>query len=156
MKPNLILLDPNIIERTEPIPPIIWNIENGIVYQDLNCNWYDMAIEFLTENYFPYETLCNAVKLSSNSVAHEEMCARIRFLMKENCSMVAIDRQTEQIVGVVILKIMRADDYSWFVWWVYDGCTLNYYGIIYIGHFGNCLFRKKLKRLQKLCNFNVI
>lgn len=115
MKPNLILLDPNIIERTEPIPPIIWNIEDDIVYKDLNCNLYDAVIQFLIENYFPYETLCNSVKLASNTDACEEMCAKIRFLMKDNCSMVAVHRQTEQIVGVVIMKLMRADDYSWFV-----------------------------------------
>lgn len=118
MKVNLILLDPYIIERTEPLPPIIWNIENDITYQDLNDDWYEPVIEFLIQNYFPYETLCRSVKLSKNQQAIDEMCNKIRFLMKENCSMIAIDSSSHnqnKIVGVVIMKIMREDDYSWLV-----------------------------------------
>lgn len=115
MKVNLILLDPYIIERTEPLPPITWNIENDIIYQDLNENWYELVIEFLIQNYFPYETLCRSVKLSKNQQAIDEMCNKIRFLMKENCSMIAIDKNNNtKILGVVIMKIMRKDDYSWY------------------------------------------
>lgn len=113
---NLILLDPYIIERDGPIPPVIWNIENGIRYEDIKADRYEETIDFLVRNYFPYETLSRSVGLSINEHALELMCDRYRFLLRDECSLAAIDETTNDIIGVAILKIMRADDLSWSFW----------------------------------------
>lgn len=111
---NLILLDPTIIERDTPVPPVIWNIENGIIYQDLKADLYEAAIDFLKENYFPYDTLFRAIDIVNDAEAMEAMCSIVRFLMKDECSMIAIDEATEEIVGVAIMKIMWEHDRSWY------------------------------------------
>lgn len=113
---NLILLDPTIIERDGPVPPIIWNIENDIRYEDIKLDRYEETIDFLCRNYFPYEVLSRSVRLSADPVALQLMCDRMRFLLRDECSMAAIDVKTDEIIGVAILKIMRADDLSWSFW----------------------------------------
>ena len=47
---NLILLDPTIIETEEPRVPVIWAIENNIIYQDLTPALFDDAIQFIKVN----------------------------------------------------------------------------------------------------------
>lgn len=110
---NLMLLDPNIIERDGPVPPVIWNIQDGVRYEDIKADRYEETVEFLIANYFPYETLSRAEGISTNPAALAAMCDKVRFLLKDECSMAAIDEVTERILGVAILKIMRKDDHSW-------------------------------------------
>lgn len=110
---NLILLDPYIIERDGPVPPVIWDVERGLSYEDIKADRYDETIEFLRQNMFNHHTLCRAVKLSRDTASAEEMCKLFRFLLAEECSIAAIDVETNNIIAVAIMKIMWKEDFSW-------------------------------------------
>lgn len=110
---NLILLDPYIIERDGPVPPVIWDVDRGLSYEDIKLDRYDETIEFLRRNLLNYQTLFRSAGLGKSSEAAEEMCQLFRFLLAEECSIAAIDVETGAIVGVAIMKIMWEDDFSW-------------------------------------------
>lgn len=110
---NLILLDPTIVIRNTPIAPVIWYESNGIIFQDLKYDRFDEAIQFLKENYIPFNTLCRAIDLISHSDWVDEICEFIRFLLKNDCSIIAVEKCSNKIVGVVVMTIMRQDDRSW-------------------------------------------
>lgn len=110
---NLILLDPTIVIRTTPIPPVIWFEQNGIVFQDLKYDRFDEAIEFLKENYIPFDTLCRSVDMANHVDLVEEFCEAIRFLLKNDCSIIAVEKTTNKIVGIVVMTIMRQEHRSW-------------------------------------------
>lgn len=115
---NLILLDPYIIERDGPVPPVIWDVDerNGIRYEDIKADRYEETIEFLCNNFFGYETLCRSVGLLNDADALRDMCNLFRFLLREECSIAMIDLESDRIVGVAIMKIMWKSDYSWPFW----------------------------------------
>lgn len=113
---NLILLDPDIIERVDPVPPVIWDDRYGLRYEDIKADRYEETIDFLCNNYFGYETLSRSVGLSNDPVELRDMCNLFRFLLREECSIAMIDSETERIVGVAIMKIMWKSDFSWPFW----------------------------------------
>lgn len=117
---NLILLDPTIVIRSTPIPPIIWYEQNGISFQDLKYDRFDEAIEFLKVNYIPYDSLCRSIDLINHKDWTEELCESIRFLLKNDCSIIAVDKATNEIVGIVVMTIMRHENRSWL-----DGCCMK-------------------------------
>lgn len=110
---NLILLDPTIVIRNTPIAPVIWYEQNGITFQDLKYDRFDEAIQFLIENYIPFDTLCRSMNLIDNGDGVEEMCEGIRFLLKNDCSIIAVEKSSNKIVGVVVMTIMRQEHRSW-------------------------------------------
>ncbi len=110
---NLILLDPTIVIRTTPIPPVIWYEQDGIIFQDLKYDRFDEAIEFLKENYIPFDTLCRSIDLINQPDWLEEFCEAIRYLLKNDCSIIAIEKATNKIVGIVVMTIMRQEHRSW-------------------------------------------
>lgn len=110
---NLILLDPYIIERDGPVPPVIWDVDRGLSYEDIKADRYEETIEFMRRHYFNRQTLFRAAGLGKNKEAADEMCQLMRFLLAEECTIAAIDVATNEIVGVVIMKIMWDEDFSW-------------------------------------------
>lgn len=110
---NLIWLDPTIVIRTTPIPPVIWFEQNGIIFQDLKYDRFDEAIEFLKENYIPYDTLCRSVDMVNHDNLIEELCERILFLLRNDCSIIAVEKATNKIVGIVVMTIMKQEHRSW-------------------------------------------
>lgn len=110
---NLILLDPTIVIRSTPIAPVIWYEQNGIIFQDLKYDRFDEAIQFLIENYIPFDTLCRSMNLINNGDGLEEMCTGIRFLLKNDCSVIAVEKSSNKIVGVAVMTIMRQEHRSW-------------------------------------------
>lgn len=115
---SILLLDPYIIERDDPVPPVVWNVDSarGLRYEDVKADRYEEAIDFLISDYFPYETLSRCVRLSSDPDSLDEMIALMRFLLRDDCSIAAIDERTERICGLAVLKIMRRADWSWPFW----------------------------------------
>lgn len=110
---NLILLDPTIVIRNTPIAPVIWYEQNGIIFQDLKYDRFDEAVQFLIENYIPYDTICRSMDLENNSDGIEEISEGIRYLLRNDCSIIAVERSSNQIVGVVVMMIMRHEHRSW-------------------------------------------
>lgn len=110
---NLILLDPTIVIRDTPIPPVIWYENNDIIFQDLKYDRFDEAIQFMVENYIPFDTLCRSINLVKNLEWTEEICERIRFMLKDDCSIIAVEKNSNRIVGVVVMTIMRQEHRSW-------------------------------------------
>lgn len=110
---NLILLDPYIIERDGPVPPVVWDVDRGLSYEDIKADRYDETIEFMRRNFFHHQTLCRSVGLAKNPAAADDMCRLMRFLLAEECTIAAIDLETNAIVGVVLMKIMWDEDFSW-------------------------------------------
>lgn len=110
---NLILLDPTIVIRTTPIAPVIWYEQNGIIFQDLKYDRFDEALQFFKENYIPFDTLCRAIDLIKHNDWVEEICETIRFLLKNDCSIIAVEKNSNKIVGVVVMTIMRHEERSW-------------------------------------------
>lgn len=115
---NILLLDPYIIEREGPVPPVVWNIDiaRRLRYEDIKEDRYEEAIDFLISDHFPYETLSRCVRLPSDADSLGEMVALMRFLLRDECSMAAIDERTDRICGVAIMKIMQRADWSWPFW----------------------------------------
>lgn len=109
---NLILLDPFIIERDGPVPPIVWDVDRGMSYEDIKLDRYEETIQFMRKHFFNYQTLFRSTGLGKNTEAAEEMCKLLRFLLADECSIAAIDVETKAIVGVVIMKIMWREDFS--------------------------------------------
>lgn len=110
---NLILLDPYIIERDGPVPPVIWDVDRGLSYEDIKADRYEETITFMRQHFFNFHTLCRSAGLRKDDKAADEMCQLMRFLLAEECSIAAIDVETKAIVGVVIMKIMWEEDLSW-------------------------------------------
>lgn len=123
---NLILLDPTIVIRTTPIAPVIWYERNGISFQDLKYDRFDEAIEFLKQNYIPYDTLCRSVDLTNRKDWIDEICAAIRFLLKNDCSIIAVEKSTNKIVGVVVMTVMRQEHRSWLDYGTHQSSKLNW------------------------------
>lgn len=110
---NLILLDPTIVIRNTPIAPVIWYEKNGIIFQDLKYDRFDEAVQFLIENYIPFDTLCRSMDLKNNSDGTDEICEGIRYLLKNDCSIIAVEKSSNKIVGIVVMTIMRHENRSW-------------------------------------------
>lgn len=115
---NLILLDPYIIERDGPVPPVVWDVDaaRNVRYEDIKADRYDECIEFLRANHLGSETLCRAVRLVDDGASADEMCTMWRFLLADECSVAMIDQTSDRIVAVAIMKIMWRSDHSWSFW----------------------------------------
>lgn len=110
---NLIWLDPTIVIRNTPIAPVIWYEKNGIIFQDLKYDRFDEAVQFLIENYIPFDTLCRSMDLKNNNDGIDEICEGIRYLLKNDCSIIAVEKSSNEIVGIVVMTIMRHENRSW-------------------------------------------
>lgn len=122
---NLILLDPTIVIRNTPIAPVIWYEQNGISFEDLKYDRFDEAIQFLKENYIPFDTLCRSINLINNTEWLDEFCEAIRFLLRNDCSIIAIEKNTNKIVGLVVMTIMRQEHRSWLERLLINYCVLH-------------------------------
>lgn len=94
---NLILLDPDIIERDGPVPAVVWDIDakHHLRYEDIKADRYEEAIQFLRDNHFGGDILCRAVGLHHDEQSADEMADIMRFLLREECSIAMIDTSAE-------------------------------------------------------------
>lgn len=44
----------------------------------------------------------------------DEFLSKVSEIIKDKCSIIAVDEDSNKIIGVVIMKIMSDNDFSWF------------------------------------------
>ena len=93
------------------LPVIVWDVIDGVRYQDLSEHLFPVAIEFLKNEYFTNFIYWNDIK---DELEINEMCQRYLNIMKDLCSIVAIHEDSETIVGLVVARIMNPEDHAWY------------------------------------------
>lgn len=63
------------------------------------------ALNVLTEAFYPSESVCKAIKLSENAKAVDEINELVKEVIKDGVSVMVVDNETNDIVGVSINKL---------------------------------------------------
>lgn len=92
------------------LPVIVWDVIDGVRYQDLSEDLFPTAIEFLRKEYFPYSIYWKDI---NDELEIHEMCQRYLNIIKDLCSIVAIHEDSETVVGLVVARVMNSEDHAW-------------------------------------------
>lgn len=92
------------------LPVIVWDVIDGVRYQDLSEDLFPTAIEFLRKEYFPHSIYWKDV---NDELEINEMCRRYLNIFKDLCSIVAIHEDSEIVVGLVVARVMNSEDHAW-------------------------------------------
>ncbi|XP_011869728.1 PREDICTED: uncharacterized protein LOC105563058 isoform X2 [Vollenhovia emeryi] len=82
------------------------SIENGqIEFESLSDETLEGALNVLRKSFFPGESVCVALELTSEPGAPEELEELCLYAAKDGVSVVAIDITTNEVIGVAFNKI---------------------------------------------------
>ncbi|XP_050307662.1 uncharacterized protein LOC126744315 [Anthonomus grandis grandis] len=87
----------------------MWAVsEDGkIEYISLTKERLDEGMQLLRSNFYPYENICKATGLIGNPEAVKELDEMALDIAKQGVSLVALDRENGQVVGVLLNKIQH-------------------------------------------------
>lgn len=74
---------------------------------------FDEIIQHLRKNFFADEPLNKAVKLCDQGEKHDDLEQHSLQTLKDNLSVMAVDKNTKKIVGVALNGIQRPEDAKW-------------------------------------------
>ncbi|XP_045540265.1 uncharacterized protein LOC106718280 [Papilio machaon] len=93
--------------------PSIWGrLPCGIRFEDLQDTRYDDAVKLLKKHYLPEEITYRSVKLLDDKEGTDEFIHNARIWMKDKISIAAVKEGTNQLVGVLIMRIQDKSAFS--------------------------------------------
>lgn len=93
------------------LPVIVWDVIDGVRYQDLSEDLFPAAIEFLRNEYFPKSIYWIDIR---DDLEINEMCQRYLNIFKDLCSVIAIYEDSGTIAGLVAARVMDPKDHAWY------------------------------------------
>ncbi|XP_049706318.1 uncharacterized protein LOC126056625 [Helicoverpa armigera] len=93
--------------------PSIWGrVACGVRFEDLQDRRYDEAIRLLKKHYLPEEITYRSVKIADDKEGTDEFVHNVRIWMKDKMSIAAVKEGTDQLVGVLIMRIQEKSAFS--------------------------------------------
>ncbi|KAG7212620.1 hypothetical protein KM043_012909 [Ampulex compressa] len=83
--------------------------DGNIEFESLTKDTLEGALKVLRESFFPFENVCIATGVNSESIAREELEQLVLDAARDGISVVAVDVVTGQVVGVAFNKLQIPD-----------------------------------------------
>lgn len=80
------------------------------VIQDIPESRFQDAIQFMVRQVLPDEPICEFAKIIEDPKAVENCCKEWMKMLAQNVSLVCFKENSDEIVGVNIMKVVRVDD----------------------------------------------
>ncbi|XP_028031234.1 uncharacterized protein LOC114243815 [Bombyx mandarina] len=101
-----------ILEERIKAPSIWGRVPCGIRFEDLQDRRYEDAVKLLKKHYLPEEVTYRSVKLSEDREGTDEFTHNLRIWMKDKMSIAAVKEGTDQLVGILIMRIQEKCAFS--------------------------------------------
>ncbi|CAG4965994.1 unnamed protein product [Colias eurytheme] len=93
--------------------PSIWGrVPCGIRFEDLQDRRYEDAVRLLKKHYLTEEITYRSVKIADDKEGTDEFIHHARVWMKDKMSIAAVKEGTDQLVGVMIMRIQEKQAFS--------------------------------------------
>ncbi|CAK1589623.1 unnamed protein product [Parnassius mnemosyne] len=101
-----------ILEERIKAPSIWGRVPCGLRFEDLQDKRYEDAVTLIKKHYIPEEITFRSVKLAQNQEGTHEFIHNVRIWMKDKMSIAAVKEGTDQLVGVLIMRIQEKSAFS--------------------------------------------
>ncbi|CAG5043896.1 unnamed protein product [Parnassius apollo] len=101
-----------ILEERIRAPSIWCRLPCGLRFEDLQDTRYDEAIQLLENNYLTDEVTYRSVNIVSDKEGSDEFVNNARIWMKDKMSLAAVDEETNELIGVLIMRIQEKSSFS--------------------------------------------
>ncbi|CAG4945076.1 unnamed protein product [Parnassius apollo] len=101
-----------ILEERIKAPSIWGRVPCGLRFEDLQDKRYEDAVKLIKRHYISEEITFRSVKLAQNQEGTDEYIHNVRIWMKDKMSIAAVKEGTDQLVGVLIMRIQEKSAFS--------------------------------------------
>ncbi|XP_068624000.1 uncharacterized protein [Battus philenor] len=101
-----------ILEERIRAPSIWGRVPCGVRFEDLQDTRYEEAVKLLKKHYLPEEVTYRSVKIIEDKEGTDEFVHNVRIWMKDKMSIAAVKEGTNQLVGVLIMRIQEKSAFS--------------------------------------------
>lgn len=95
--------------------PVVWSVQDGILVRDLKKSDCKAALDFLKKWHLTSSVLLHTFNVKHCCSSLMSFFQIVYYIMKDETSLLAIDDDTQEIVGVLVGKPMIRENWSWWV-----------------------------------------
>lgn len=136
--------------------PVVWSVQDGILVRDLKKSDCKAALDFLKKWHLTSSVLLHTFNVKHCCSSLMSFFQIVYYIMKDETSLLAIDDDTQEIVGVLVGKPMIRENWSWWVqiWLVLT--EWNIHGYVYDAGTSSECYCRRIMFLKLLETLNVI
>ncbi|XP_068623999.1 uncharacterized protein [Battus philenor] len=101
-----------ILEERINAPSIWCRLPCGLRFEDLQDVRYDEAVQLLEEHFLTEEVTYKSVNIIKNKEGTEEFLCNARIWMKDKMSIAAVNEESDELIGVLIMRIQEKSAFS--------------------------------------------